>query len=350
MKFTVGYQANDDLKEAVIENRGKITEIYFPWGGFTSGRGVVVDKFEQRKMEEDLDEYVAEGLGANLLLNGNCYGRHAQSRAFFNSIGDTVEELVGRYKLGSVTTTSPLIAKFLKVNFPSIEVRASINMEIGAIDGFEYIAEWFDSYYLRREYNYYLSKLKAAKKWCEENGKKLYLLANSASQRVSLRLRESDLEEREQHLTVLEQSLSDTQQELLDAKDELSQQAQTIEELQRSFSSAQSTVSQTQYDMTTQQAELERATQENKALQQENEALEQSVETLTATNEELASSNRLFLSKSKFMDSYVVFVDNDKTGLYHKFGCSAFSRKSFWAYSRKLAEANGYKPCPRCFG
>ena len=66
----------------------------------------------------------------------------------------------------------------------------------------------------------------------------IYLLANSASQRVSLRLRESDLEEREQHLTVLEQSLSDTQQELLDAKDELSQQAQTIEELQRSFSSA----------------------------------------------------------------------------------------------------------------
>ena len=38
----------------------------------------------------------------------------------------------------------------------------------------------------------------------------IYLLANSASQRVSLRLRESDLEEREQHLTVLEQSLSDT--------------------------------------------------------------------------------------------------------------------------------------------
>lgn len=178
----------------------------------------------------------------------------------------------------------------------------------------------------------------------------IYLLANSASQRVSLRLRESDLEEREQHLTVLEQSLSDTQQELLDAKDELSQQAQTIEELQRSFSSAQSTVSQTQYDMTTQQAELERATQENKALQQENEALEQSVETLTATNEELASSNRLFLSKSKFMDSYVVFVENDGSGLYHKYGCDDFAQTSFWAYSRKLAEANGYKPCPRCFG
>ena len=165
-------------------------------------------------------------------------------------------------------------------------------------------------------------------------GLSIYLIANSASQRVSLRLRESDLEEREQHLAVLEQS----------------QQAQTIEQLQRSFSSAQSTVSQTQYDMTTQQAELERVTQENEALQQENEALEQSVETLTATNEELASSNRLFLTKSRFMDSYVVFVENDGSGLYHKYGCDDFAQTSFWAYSRKLAEANGYKPCPRCFG
>ena len=58
----------------------------------------------------------------------------------------------------------------------------------------------------------------------------------------------------------------------------------------------------------------------------------------------------LFLSKSKFMDSYVVFVENDGSGLYHKYGCDDFAQTSFWAYSRKLAEANGYKPCPRCFG
>ena len=85
-------------------------------------------------------------------------------------------------------------------------------------------------------------------------------------------------------------------------------------------------------------------------MQQENDALEQSVQTLTAANEELASSNRLFLSKSRFMDSYVVFVENDGTGQYHKYGCDHFAQTSFWAYSRKLAEANGYTPCPYCFG
>lgn len=179
MKFSVGYQANDLLKKTVIANKSSISEIYFPWGGFTSGRGVVATQSAQRRMERDLDEYAAEGFGANLLLNGNCYGAHAQSRAFFTSIGDTVQELSGRYNLGSITTTSPLIAKFVKTNFPAIEVRASVNMEIGTVEGFKYVAQWFDSYYLRREFNYNFGKLSAAYNWCVENGKKLFLLANS---------------------------------------------------------------------------------------------------------------------------------------------------------------------------
>ena len=180
-------------------------------------------------------------------------------------------------------------------------------------------------------------------------GLSICLIANSASQRVSLRLRESDLEEREQHLAVLEQSLQETQQALKEANDALSQQEQTIDELKRSFSTAQSTVSQTQYDMTTQQAELSRVTAEKEALEQENASLTQSVEALTSTNEELASTNKRYVSKSKFMDAYVVFVENDGTGYYHKYGCDYFAQTSFWAYSRKLAEANGYTPCPHCF-
>ena len=179
MKFTVGYQADDSLGETILRHKDSVVEIYFPWEGFTSGRGVVQDRFVQRKMETDLEKFAQEGLATNLLLNGNCYGRYAQARSFFQSVGDTVAELIDRYKLGSVTTTSPLIAKFLKANFKDIEVRASINMEIGTVEGFNYIAQWFDSYYLRREFNYDYNRLETAKKWCEQNGKKLYLLANS---------------------------------------------------------------------------------------------------------------------------------------------------------------------------
>ena len=49
-----------------------------------------------------------------------------------------------------------------------------------------------------------------------------------------------------------------------------------------------------------------------------------------------------------FMQSYVVLVENDGTGLYHRYGCSRFAGKTFWAYSRKLAENSGYSPCPAC--
>ncbi len=175
------------------------------------------------------------------------------------------------------------------------------------------------------------------------------LVARSASSRVSLRLRESDLEQREQYLASLEQSLQELETSLLSAEEKVAAQALTISELEQSFSTAQSTVSQTQYDMTTREAELARMTEEYEALKQENEALSQSVQALTDANEELASSNRLFVSKSRFMDSYVVFVENDATGYYHKYGCDDFAQTSFWAYSRKLAEANGYKPCPHCF-
>ena len=179
MKFTVGYQLNDTLKKTVIDNKDKIAEIYFPWGNFTNGRGVIDSKYTQRQMEIDLDEYASVGFEMNLLLNGNCYGRYAQSRSFFMSIGDNVQELIERYKLGSITTTSPLIAKFVKTNFPDLEVRASVNMEVGSVEGMKYIAQWFDSFYLKREYNYNYKMLKTAYDWCTQNNKKLYLLANS---------------------------------------------------------------------------------------------------------------------------------------------------------------------------
>ena len=46
--------------------------------------------------------------------------------------------------MASVTTTSPLIAKFIKNNFEELEVRASVNMEIGTVQGLDYLAEYFD--------------------------------------------------------------------------------------------------------------------------------------------------------------------------------------------------------------
>lgn len=221
IKFMVGYQDNDLLKKTILKNSTRLSEIYFPWKNFTTGRGVLDERagFEsssfrdnsaknafsgekqsvigqsedpsignpansemltaQERLESVLDEFFTASLGFNLLLNGNCYGAVSQERSFFQAIGDAVDLLQQRYQLGSVTTASPLIARFLRMNFVGIEIRASVNMEIGTPEAMNYIADLFDGFYLKREYNRDWDRIVEMRRWCDCHGKKFYLLANS---------------------------------------------------------------------------------------------------------------------------------------------------------------------------
>ena len=177
MKFSVGWQNHPGLRKSILNHTDSVREIYFPWGGFTTGRGVHEDSLVSLK--QDLRTFADAGLALNWLLNGNCYGSLAQSRDFFQQIGDQTDYLLNTFALKTVTTASPLIAKFLKNNFPDLEVRASVNMEIGTPEAVEYLLPWFDGFYLKREYNYDLARLKKMRKFTLEHGKKLFLLVNS---------------------------------------------------------------------------------------------------------------------------------------------------------------------------
>ncbi len=187
MQFSVGYNLMraDSLIDAVLLNKEHISEVYFSYGDFPNGRNLANNikgysrEEAEHKLWQDLRLLSKNEIKLNLLLNGNCYGANALAREFYNKIGDTVELLREAVGLASVTTTSPLIAKFIKTNFKNIEVRASVNMEIGTPEGLDYLADNFDSFYLKREYNRNLSKIKAAREWCNQNGKGLYGLANS---------------------------------------------------------------------------------------------------------------------------------------------------------------------------
>ncbi len=187
MQFSVGYNLGyaDSLLDAVLDNKAHISEVYFSHGEFPNGRNLsfIREGFtkEQAELKQsaDLKTLSDSGIKLNLLLNGNCYGKDALAREFFNKIGDTVDELLNRYNLTAVTTTSPLIARFIKENFDGIETRASVNMEIGTPEGMDYLKDNFDSFYLKREYNRNIALLKVAREWCNNNGKGLYGLANS---------------------------------------------------------------------------------------------------------------------------------------------------------------------------
>ena len=187
MKLMPGYRIMRDnaFVDEIIAQRAHIHEVYFSWGTLPNGRNNQLEAAgflpweAQEKQIADLRLFASHGLRLNLLLNGNCYGKDSQARSFYHGIGELVDYIGENFGLASVTTTSPLIAKFLKNNFEEIEVRASVNMRIGTEEGMEYLAPYFDGYYMQREYNRNFPHIKRLKAWAEANGKRLYLLANS---------------------------------------------------------------------------------------------------------------------------------------------------------------------------
>ncbi len=187
MKFIVGYQRmpSEAFINEIIANKDRIKEVYFSFGNMPNGRGALpreeyLTEYEKReRMEYDLGLLSGAGIGFNLLFNGNCYGRHSQSRALMSKVGDTAAYIQDRYGLNSVTTSSPLIAKFVRANFEGVEVRASVNMEIGSIEGIDYLADSFDSFYIKRECNRNKALLDTLSVHLSSLGKKMYLLANS---------------------------------------------------------------------------------------------------------------------------------------------------------------------------
>ena len=186
MKFSVGYQMrpDPDFLGGIISQKEHIHEVYFSWGQYPNGRSAQgmqqgLTQWEAYyRQEADIAALAAAGLHTNLLFNATCYGANSQSKAFFDGVGNTVDYL-SRYNLTSVTTTSLLIAKFLQENFPQLDVRASVNMCIGTIEGLDYVQDYFDSFYIKRELNRDFRAIRNLKSWCDDHGKTLYGLANS---------------------------------------------------------------------------------------------------------------------------------------------------------------------------
>ncbi len=186
MKFSVGYQMTDiPLMEEIIHHKDQIGEVYFSWGDYPNGRNSqlrqkgLTPQEAQKRQREDLQKLADAAIPLNVLFNAMCYGKDAQSRTFFEGIGETLDLLRQNFNLTSVTTTSPLIARFIKDNFDGLEVRASVNMSIGSVEGMDYAKDLFDSFYLKRELNRDFAAIRRLKRWCEDNGKKLYALVNS---------------------------------------------------------------------------------------------------------------------------------------------------------------------------
>ena len=190
MKFAVGfqlYEGNEEPFSALVRDyREQISEVFFAWQDIPTCRSSVssrhgfIDWDAQRRTEEELRAIKAMGIKLDLLFNANCYGDFALSEKLANTVISVIEYLqtaVGGVEI--VTTASLAIAHTVRKHFPSIELRASVNMKIGTVKGMEYLSDLFDSFHVQRDYNRDLEHLARLREWADGASKKLVLLANS---------------------------------------------------------------------------------------------------------------------------------------------------------------------------
>jgi len=188
-RFALGYQLPDELDctyDLVCEYRGEIGEVYCALAGEPSGRSALGDAdgwnpAEARALQfEELAAIAQQGVDITLLLNAACYGAEAASKKLADSALRQVEELGAACgRLTAVTTTSPFIARQLKLANVPLEIRASVNMRLGSIKAMHYLADSFDGFYLWRELNRSPRRIQPIRDWCDVEGKKLHMLANS---------------------------------------------------------------------------------------------------------------------------------------------------------------------------
>ena len=182
LKISIGYQLPDIHRflDIVAEYAKDIGEVYFPWLDVNDGRGLTIRTQEEKsQMLQELTEIHRMGIKLNMLWNANCYGSTAISKELKIKLLDAVNFLQDCIGVDTVTTTSLFVAETLKEEYPTLDLRASVNMGIGTISGMKYLKDYFDSFYLQRELNRFPEKIKSLKQWCSENGKKLYMLVNS---------------------------------------------------------------------------------------------------------------------------------------------------------------------------
>lgn len=173
---------------------------------------------------------------------------------------------------------------------------------------------------------------------------------NILVERNRLRTRAAALTAEENHIAALEEQIDTVTQQLEETEQLLAARNETIRELESQLSGSQSSQSQSEYDLTTAQSQLNQLTEENRQLLTMTEDLEAELEALEEERDQALQQAERYREKADFMDSYVVFVEDDGTGYYHTYSCRNFLRSKFWAYSRRLAESNGYTPCPVCGG
>ena len=154
-----------------------------------------------------------------------------------------------------------------------------------------------------------------------------------------LRTQQDNLAREAQEMEETRDQLADCLIELEDLEKELKEKEAQIKELSAQLADSQSVQNQGQYDLSNLQKEYDALKEDYDTLKEEHDRMVEAVEAAAK-----------YKDKATFLDQYVVFVVNNGTNLYHTYDCADFAKSNFWTYSPKLAEAQGFRPCPKCSG
>jgi len=179
--LAVGHFYNEPFIDTCTPWTDRIAEVFFAWPGVLSCRPAPENTPELRaRLLADLRWCREQGIRLDTLFNCNCYGDLSISHELATQVRDVLKDMQSEGLFPDiVTTTSPFVATILKQEFPQVRVRASVNVRIQGILGFQAVAELFDEYYLNREHQRDLAYVKTVAAWAARQGKALGMQVNS---------------------------------------------------------------------------------------------------------------------------------------------------------------------------
>ena len=179
-KLAVGWFDNMPFQLICAQYVERIKEVFFAWPGVLASRPMD-DWTEERRalLISDLKWARENGIELDTIFNANCYGDIAMTEELANLVTEKLEEMdsLGLFP-DHLTTTSPFIAKIVRLRFPSVKIRFSINMDIATPGALGYVEDLYDSFYAGRNAHRRLDYIKEMASWAEAHGKMMGIQAN----------------------------------------------------------------------------------------------------------------------------------------------------------------------------
>lgn len=179
-KLAVGWFDNMPFRHVCTPYLERIKEVFFAWPGVMASRPMD-DWTEWRRSQivSDLKWARQNGIELDTIFNANCYGDIAMTEELADLVTRKLDEMAS-YGLfpDHLTTTSPFIAKIVRLRFPDVKIRFSINMDISTQIALGYVDDLYDSFYAGRNAHRRLDYVREMSRWAGEHGKMMGIQAN----------------------------------------------------------------------------------------------------------------------------------------------------------------------------